>query len=188
MIDKVNIPDGRIGVAEVRRFKVEDDELARVRALFNGGRYCPAGEYTMLKVRGQLVMSDTPDEMSDHWQAVRKAQGHCLIMGLGLGMVVTAIAKKPEVTKITVIEIEQNVIDLVGPYMPEGVEIICADALEWQPPKGVRYGMVWHDIWSSMCVDQIPERARLKRRFGRKADWQGDWGREVIDRDRRRYG
>lgn len=188
MIEKVTIPEGEIGVAKVQRFTVVDDELARVRALFSHGRYCPAGTYTKLLVRGRLVMSDTPDEMLDHRLPVQFAKGHCLVMGLGLGMVVTAMAKKPEVEKITVIEIEKDVIDLVGPHMPEKAEIIHADALTWEPPKGVRYGVVWHDIWASMCADQIPERARLKRRYGRRCEWQGDWGREVIDRDRRRYG
>jgi hypothetical protein len=42
--------------------------------------------------------------------------------------------------------------------------------------KGERYGMVWHDIWDSFCGDNLPEMTRLKRKYGRRADWQGCWG------------
>ena len=75
-------------------------------------------------------------------------------------------------------------IDLVGPSFShdDRVNIICADAFEWRPPKGVRYNAVWHDIWDDICTDNLPEMTRLHRKYGRRADWQGSWCRELCKR------
>ena len=75
----------------------------------------PVGTYTRLRhsERG-IVMSDIPHEMLDHREPVSHARGHCLINGLGLGMVLAAVLKQPDVTDVTVIEVDRDVIDLVG--------------------------------------------------------------------------
>jgi hypothetical protein len=62
------------------------------------------------------------------------------------------------------------------------VEIIQADAFSWKPPKNIRYGMVWHDIWPNICGDNYPEMKTLHRRYGRKADWQGSWCKGLTKR------
>lgn len=88
---------------------------------------------------------------------------------------------KPAVDKVTVIEISPDVITLVGSYLKEHfgarLEIIEADAFTWQPPRGVRYGAVWHDIWDNICSDNLPEMHKLHRKYGRRTDWQGSWCR-----------
>lgn len=148
-----------------------------VRSAMKGRGYIPEGEYTSLTCKGRgIVMSDTPDEMRDHYHAFWKAKGHVLINGLGLGMVLGAILRKPEVEHVTVIEIDPDVIDLVGPHYACGrLTIINVDAFEYVPPKGARFGAAWHDIWDDYCADNLPEMTRLKRRYGRRADWQGCW-------------
>ena len=183
-LQKVTIPEGQRGLWRVERFEI--DKMHAAMSLFSYRARAPQpGTYTRL-LRGQhCVMSDTDAEMRDHRYAVYKATGHVLLNGLGIGMVLAACLRKPEVTKATVIEIDADVIALVGPHYTDArVEIVCADALTYQPPKAVRYGMVWHDIWSNICSDNLPQMKALHRKYGRRADWQGSWCRYECERRR----
>jgi hypothetical protein len=180
LIENVSVPEGSRGAWTVRRFVVspEDAERTKLQAMMRGRGYVPPGTYTELHhARRGVVMSDTPDEMRDHRFAVHKAKGHVLVNGLGIGMVLAAILKKPEVTAVTVVEIDQDVIDLVGPYYLDDarVSIVHASAYDYQPPKGLRYGAVWHDIWDDICGDNLAGMTKLKRKYGRRTDWQGCW-------------
>lgn len=182
LLDKVSIPEGSKGDYRVEKFKTDSQDF---RSLFRG-RGVPVGEeFTRLMRGNTLVMSDTPAEMRDHMFAVHKAKGSCLINGLGIGMVLKNILDKPEVTDVTVIEISQDVLDLVAThYDDDRVRFVCADALTYIPPKGKRYGMVWHDIWDYICADNLPDMHKLHRKYGKRADWQGSWCREECKRNR----
>lgn len=178
LIERVKVPEGRRGPWEISRFTVSENEAAweRIQAI-QSGRCIPAGTYTRLTHdRRGVVMSDTPDEIRDHLGAVINARGHVLINGLGIGMVLGAVLRKPEVERVTVIEIDPDVIALVGPaYVDARVEIVQSDAYAYKPPRGVRYGMVWHDIWDAICADNLAGMSRLKRKYCRRTDWQGCW-------------
>jgi len=199
----VTVPEGESGRHRIERFTVgaADAQFEMMRAMFSSsrGRGVPEGTYTRLMRGGTLVMSDTPDECWDHRPFYQFARGHVLINGLGLGMVLQAVLLKDGVERATVVEKSPDVIALVGPHyeemFPGRVEIVEADALEWNPPKGVRYGAAWHDIWDAMCEDNLPQMHRLHRKYGRRTDWQGSWGRGIIEtrrrqesRDRRGWG
>lgn len=179
MIEAVQIPEGKRGLWAIERFVVTEDDARKtsLRAAIKGRGYVPAGSYTQLRHdRRGIVMSDTPDEKRDHIEAVVNAKGHVLINGLGIGMVLNAMLRRPAVERVTVIEIDPDVVSLVSPaYADPRVEIITADAFEYRPPKGVRYGAVWHDIWDMICGDNLPEMTRLKRKYGRRTGWQGCW-------------
>ena len=133
--------------------------------------------------RGRVtVMSDTPAEVRDHLPVIRRAHGSVLIVGLGLGMVARAIGLKPEVTKVTVIELSPDVIALTGPWLTAlspKVEIIQADIFAWSPPRGTKYEVAWFDIWDDLCSDNLPQMSTLHRKFARCAAWKGSWGREL---------
>jgi hypothetical protein len=179
LIEKVTVPEGKRGAWQVERFEIPKNGLA---FLYKNRAPTP-GTYTRLTHGTTCVMSDVPAEMRDHYEAVHQAKGHILINGLGLGMVLAACLKKREVTKATVIEIDKDVIDLVAPhYANKRVEVICANAYEYKPPKGIRYGMVWHDIWSYICADNLEGMKKLHRKYGRVADWQGSWCRYQCER------
>lgn len=179
IIESVQVPEGSRGKWTVSRFTVSDadSKATQLRAMIKGRGYVPPGIYTQLTCHGRIIMSDTPDERRDHYAPVFRAEGHVLINGLGIGMVLAAALKKPEVIKATVVEIDPDVIALVGPfYLADSrVQIIAASAFDYQPPKGEKYGMVWHDIWEHICGDNLPEMTKLKRKYGRRADWQGCW-------------
>lgn len=185
----VDVPEGVSGDWAVERFAVTPEDAARqrVRSIFSG-RHTPVGSYTKLTRNGLIIMSDTPDEMRDHISFRHAARGHVLVNGLGLGMVIEMVIG--QVQRITVVEKSEDVISLVAPHYlakyPDKVEIIHADAYEFGLPKGIRFNAVWHDIWDNMCSDNLPEMTRLHRKYGRRADWQGSWGRYQCEQARAR--
>lgn len=60
------------------------------------------------------------------------------------------------------------------------------DAYTWELPKGSRWDVAWHDIWPSITSGNLEGIARLKRRFGKRVDWQGAWCEETIRHNERR--
>jgi hypothetical protein len=190
---QVDLPEGVSGSWKVSRFTVSEEaaKLERMRALFSGGRGVPAGTYTSLTRNGQVIMSDTPDEIRDHRGAIFQAKGRCLVAGLGIGMVARAMLMKPEVTHVTIVEQSPDVIKLVAPWLtsqfPGRVTVIQADILSWQPPKGERWDAAWFDIWDNICADNVPEMKALHRRFARRVSWKGSWAREQCERQNRLY-
>lgn len=180
LLEKVDIPEGVFGDYRIERFKTDRTDFHSLLR----GRGVPVGEeFTRLMRGNQLVMSDTPSEMADHFEAVLMAKGSCLLNGLGIGMVLKNILKKQSVIDVTVVECSQEVINLVAPhYIDPRLTIIHADALFYKPPKNKRYQMVWHDIWDNICSDNLEEMKTLHRKYGRRADWQGSWCRGLCER------
>lgn len=182
LLEKVDLPNCSLGPWKIEKFKTDCIDFS---SMFSG-RSVPVGEeFTRLMRNRTLVMSDTPAEMRDHHFAVMKANGSCLINGLGIGMVLKNILKKESVTDVTVVEISQDLIDLVSPhYQDPRVTFVCADALTYSPPKNKRYQMVWHDIWDNICTDNLEDMKKLHRKYGRRTDWQGSWCRHECEHSR----
>ena len=181
----VNLPEMKKGKWSVEHFNVDrEDWRSALR-----GRSVPLGKtFTRLMRGNTLVMSDTPAEKRDHESAYYRAKGHCLVNGLGIGMIIKNLLAKDGVTKVTVVEISQDLIDLIAPhYQDPRLTIVCANALDYQPPKGERYGMVWHDIWDSICADNLEDMRKLHHKYGRCCDWQGSWARELCESANRRW-
>lgn len=186
---QVDIPEGQSSDWRVERFTISPEQasLERIRAFSCGGRCVPVGSYTGLYRSNATVMSDTPDEIRDHREPIYQAKGRCLVNGLGLGVVARAMLMKPDVEHVMAVEKSADVIGLVGPHLPHAnkLAIVHADCFEFQPPRGSRWNVVWHDIWDHLCEDNLPEMHRLHRKYGRRCDWQGSWGRAYIERMRR---
>ena len=87
------VPEGTHGVALVKHFTV-DREASQMTALRGGRSYVPEGRYAQLKVRGEMVMSDTRYERQTNSSIVYRATGRVLVAGYGLGMILTAILRK----------------------------------------------------------------------------------------------
>lgn len=197
---KVDVPEGKSGDWEVSRFTVteEDIKLHNLRAVMRPGcRTMDAGIFTKLTNGVALVMSDTRAELQDHREPARRARddrddpkypNHVLINGLGIGVVLQAVLDEPTVNHATVVEKSEDVIRLVGSHYLQRyghrLTIINADALEWKPPVGIRYRVVWHDIWNYICADNLPEMHKLHRKYGRRCDWQGSWCRYLCENGR----
>lgn len=191
----VTVPDGQKGDWIIDTFTLTeaDVQLANLRAM-RDGQYemiCRPGTYRRLRHRTRgCIMSNTRMEILTAAEAYSKATGRVLINGLGLGMVLECVLAKPSVTYVRVIEIDQDVIDLVGPHFSKDprVEIINADAYEYTPAKGETFDYVWHDIWDDINADNLPLMAKLARKYGRRTSDQGTWSKKEALRDKRRYG
>lgn len=188
-IPSVSIPEGTKGEYRIVKRELKPDITQSLRMARDGRTYVP-GTYTYLFRGDVLMMSDTPDEKKDHVNPVIKAKENCLLAGLGIGMVLNAIALKSEVTHIDVVEISQDVIDLVGPYYdqlyPGRITFHCASIFDWKWDKYTYYEIAWFDIWDSLDYEiHLPEMAKLHRRFGKRAKWKGSWGKEILLRQRR---
>lgn len=183
-MEQVKISEGTLNNWSVVKFDISREE-SMISMIQMRGRYVTPGTYTKLvhSKRG-VIMSDTGAEQRDHYSAVRNAKGSCLVNGLGIGMVLHNILLKPEVTDVTVVEIDSDVIELVAHHYTKDsrVNIVNQSAFDYKPPKGKRYDMVWHDIWDSICQDNYEEMKKLHRKYGRVCDWQGSWGRPEIER------
>jgi len=192
------VPEGTQGVASVKHFEVSRAESAftAFRAMQHGAdELVDAGKYARLEVCGQLMMSDTQMERMTNSRFVHRAKGNVLIAGLGLGLILFALADKPEVTHVTVIEKYQDVVDLVGPSvmarLGDRLTIIKADINEWRPVKGTRFDTIHFDIWATLSTDQLKEMTNLHRRFARSkapGGWMGSWRHEELRARKRAEG
>jgi len=193
---KVRVPEGVCGDWAVSHFTITDKTPGALYYALHG-RPIPPGTYTRLTKGGtgreNVVMSDTPAEMKDHCEVLRRlrraAPGTRVLMhGLGLGIVLGAALREANIEHIDVVEIAPEVIALVGPtYTGDGRVIIHeGDAFTYEWPKDQRWSIVWHDIWNNLCIDNLEEMGKLHRRFGRRCDWQGSWGKEFLVAERRR--
>lgn len=197
----VTVPDGVSGDVAIRRHVVTRTDArfsaARAAYSFGGfGRSVPEGTYTGLFRGGRLWMSDTPSEQDDHMPVIRQAlrtdAQRVLINGLGLGMVVSALMQVPSVTHIDVVEIDADVIALVGEHYQKlaadagkTLAIHHGDALAISWPRGTAWDLAWHDIWGDMCTDNLEQMAVLHRRYGRRVTWQESWSKQLLIRQRR---
>lgn len=187
----VDVPPGTCGDCVVERFEVDKAaaEWSALRAAVSfsfAGRAIPEGHYTVLRINGAIVMSDTPSEIRDLFDAFHYARGRCLVTGLGLGIAMNGMLRKPEVEHVTVVEINPAVVELVGNHwlnrFGDRLTIVTGDAFKYWPRGGVRFNYAWHDIWPTISADNIDDMKRLHRRYGRRCDKQGSWCRSLCER------
>lgn len=168
----------KLGTAEIKIITVskEDSSFTHISAMKYGRGFVPPGKYAQLLVNGAMWMSDTPDEIRNARIPLACATGRVLINGLGLGCVLAGLLSKESVTHIDVVEINPDVMTLVGPYFKDPrVKFHLADAFTIQWRKGVSWDYAWHDIWLNICGDNASEMTRLRRKYARRVDGQSCW-------------
>lgn len=151
-----------------------------------------SGEYVKLYVNGQLYMSDTDMERSSNQSFVQHAYGDVMVAGLGIGLILNALREKVDsgdVRSITVYEKYQDVIDVVGPKLSDlPIKIVCADILEYRPPKDERYDTIYFDIWPDISVDNLRDIRLLHNRWKnhkKNGGWMNSWMKEYLQRKKR---
>tara|TARA_Y100000310_G_C20591154_1_gene768063 strand:+ start:749 stop:1204 length:456 start_codon:yes stop_codon:yes gene_type:complete len=103
---------------------------------------------TVLYERSLAWMDNSPQEQTTHDFIVDAVKGKVLVGGLGLGCVVERLQAKREVTKIIVIEIAQDVIDLVWRYLDvPKAEIICDDLKHYLENTDEQFDYICMDVW-----------------------------------------
>ena len=101
-------------------------------------------------------MSMTPIEIESSEVGVRAAHGHTVIMGFGMGWTAAAMAVRPEVEKVTVVELDPDVPALFDLTLPQEarppewdkVDVVIHDACTWTPTAPVDF--MFADIWPVM--------------------------------------
>lgn len=183
---KSGVPEGRCGDWIVERFVIPDHAGGRRKADTRPAwARAEPGAYTRLRRGSVDFMTDLYEEWWSQRVAMEEAVrrgGDVLVTGLGLGMVAETILRSaPEsIASVTVIEASREVIALVGPHLeadhPSRLALVHADAFRWTPPAGVRYSVVWHDIWPNPFDPRsVGESHELIARYAPWADWQGSW-------------
>jgi hypothetical protein len=95
-------------------------------------------------------MSNSFQELSQADVSIRAAKGKVLIGGLGLGVIAQLIAEKSNVSEITVVEKEKDLIDLIKPFLNPRINIIHADLFDYvKEIKRQQYNFAFLDIWQS---------------------------------------
>jgi hypothetical protein len=95
------------------------------------------------------MMDQSQFEKDTNEIIVNAAKGDVLIAGLGIGLILLPIQEKEEVTSITIVELHQEVIDLISPYIPlhPKVTIVNDDIFTYIPDR--TYDTIWVDIWTT---------------------------------------
>jgi hypothetical protein len=82
-------------------------------------------------------MSLTPAEIMTLRPGTRKAKGHTVIAGLGLGHQLIEVSKRLQVKRITVVELDEELVEWImpriEPHVRKPVEVIVGDAYEVLP-------------------------------------------------------
>lgn len=181
------IPEGQRGIAKVKHAYVSkfDAIMSSMR-----GQYLKEGPICQLYIGGIMMMSDGANEHSTNYGVLRNSHGDVLIAGLGIGMILTKILEKPEVSSVLIVEKYQDVIDLISPHFQNPkLKIICADIREWKPAKGVRFDTIYFDIWADQSTDDLEDMATLHRRFRahkKPGCWMESWNRSYLQSRKRR--
>ena len=112
-----------------------------------------AGQYTLL-AGDESWMSTAPIEIEGQAQHVAAAHGHVVVMGAGLGVVLYNLLRKRQVTHVTLVECDPDVITLLRQAADldswDGIEkLTCeiGDAFEYHSPMPV--DTLYMDIWPS---------------------------------------
>lgn len=130
-------------------------------------------------------MSLTPHEIESQEPGCLCAHGHTVIMGLGMGWVALNAALNPAVERVTVVELDREVIKLfeasgvlkqLPPEITAKIEVVHADALEWQPeePVDFLYADIWRPIADTMALGDT---RRMQRNV--QAQQVYFWGQEL---------
>jgi len=122
-----------------------------------------------LFIDGKRWMSDDPVEIQTHGPIEKEFFGSVLYVGLGIGLMFEIARKNKNIKQESVLEINKNVIELIG--VPKNVILYEGDAWKWEPPEGASFDFVWLDVtWEPRKNN---ERELLSKRFAK-------WAKEKV--------
>lgn len=190
----VSVPDGVSGFWEVMTVRVPNykaiaDNMMHIQNATPEHRVYP-GVYKILKGPMGVMMSNTQMEYQTAQPFMQAAKGTVLISGLGLGMLLRPLAELRRVSRILVIEKEQDVINLVAPHYADikKLEIVHGDAFTYELDAGYRFSIdiAFHDIWPTVSSKNLPEMGRLRKLYAVHAKEQMFWVKDLCERAKNR--
>lgn len=106
---------------------------------------------------GSVWMTVTPSETNTMREHIRAAHGNVLVLGLGLGYFVYMAHRKPDVSSVTIVEIDPGAIGLFQQHIlpqfdhPEKISIIQADAVAYTASlEDGLFDTLFADIWKDV--------------------------------------
>ena len=122
------------------------------------GYFAQEVDYPAVLQDGREWMTVTPNEIATMEEPIRRASGHVCAMGLGLGYFAFMAGEKDEVSRVTIVERDAEVIRLFETYIlpqfacREKIRIVQADAFDYvktrMAKENVDFAFVdlWHDV------------------------------------------
>ncbi|MBR5315028.1 MAG: hypothetical protein IKU45_06425 [Clostridia bacterium] len=114
-------------------------------------------------------VSVCPSEINSMQIDVDKAEGRCLVLGLGLGYYPYVISHLDKVKSITIVEISEKIISLFKEYIlpqfehKDKIKIVHADAIEYMKTvERDEYDYCYADIWEGQ-TDGAPLYTQIKQ-------------------------
>lgn len=121
---------------------------------------------------GREWMSIKPNEIETIRPVAEASYGKVVTFGLGLGYYAYLASEKPDVERVTIIELDSKVIELFERYIlpqfghKDKIEIICADAFDFaKNMRGFDFAFtdIWHDAQDG--IDMYVKMKRIARRI-----------------------
>lgn len=177
--------EGRVG-----DWKITHSRFNLARG-YRSGSWAVSNMSTLLRSTGgttpswETWMSLSPLEVESQELGCRYARGYTVVMGLGMGWVPVNIALSAGVDRVTVVERDPEVIDLIGKsgaldelptHALNKLQIVEADALDWRPTEPVDF--LYADIWRDLAEPQALDEVRCMHQNVR-ADAIYYWGQEL---------
>ncbi len=175
----VTIPECTVGAWELKYESYKPYEAFACGDLraFDDGRVIPQigffdreFRYPAVLENGREWMLITPNEIRTMQAPIRHAHGKVLTFGLGLGYFAFMAARKPDVSSVTVVERDRNVMKLfdtyIRPQLPcaDKITVLHDDAFQYAEKrmKAGGYDFVFADIWHDPS-DGVPAYRKLKK-------------------------
>jgi len=186
------------------RWTIKDaGRLPLVRGYFLGLQPMQHPNWILLRDE-EIWMSLTPMELESQAPHLYAARGHTVIMGFGMGVLTYNVLQNENVDRVTVIELENEVVDLIDdsadmlswPNIGK-LDFVYEDALDWKP--GSTVDVVLADIWPNLGETSLrPDMQQIYRNvkpttiagWGMELDyidWMSDQGHEPGDEDMHNY-
>lgn len=118
-------PESSLGRAQIRKTKRSNRDHYYCEGV-RGYLFCkfpPKTKMTELRIENKIWMVDEPPYVWCLESFAERSQGTVLVAGLGLGIVIHFLCLNKKVQHITVVDWEDDVINLIKPLLPEDERI-----------------------------------------------------------------
>jgi spermidine synthase len=119
---------------------------------------------TELWIDNERWMLDSPEELAAIDKHTKTARGNCYVGGLGLGLVLKPLIENLLVTHIDVVEINKEVIEVVGPkFKHNKISIYHGDVSNLYPNPC--YDWIYFDVWMVTPIEDIERYKKIASQY-----------------------
>ncbi len=136
--------------------------------------------YPVIKYKNTTWMSLIPHEINTMSFSINEAKGDVLVYGLGLGYYAYMVSNKPDVTHVTIVEIDNRIIELfkenILPQFPnrDKITIVEADAFKFVANNTTHYDYAFIDLYHD-AEDGLELYVKMKKAENKLVDKYSYW-------------